>query len=232
MAETEKRPGGSGIIRHEAARTPRYGFSEHSTLEYIRQREAIYASLFGPPALVYDDALPGMLPHIDVYLHEPGFRGRPCYTLVTGGMSDRRMKLPADAPADLPARAELIFYLPAEHAPRREYIDFLRVTARFPCDYDTWLSWGHTIPNGTPPRPIFPWAAFDTLLLLDSVVNPDNQLAEWLRLDGDPVQFLWVVPITPAEREYQRAHGTEGLLDVFQAVQHPPVFDERRSSYL
>jgi hypothetical protein len=147
-------------------------------------------------------------------------------------MSDMRMKLPADAPDDMPARTELIFYLPADREPKDYYIDFLRTTARFPYDYDTWLCSGHTIPNGTPPRPIFPGAAFDTLLLIGTIVSPDNTLSERLVLDGDAVDFLWIIPITAGEREYQRAHGTSALLDVFEELQHPIEFIEKRSTYV
>ena len=109
--------------------------------------------MFGRYALVYDDLFPGLNPHIDVYVHERGAGGRDFYTLVTGGMSDLPMQLPPDVPADLPRRAEIVFYLPPTEAPKREYVSFLSTSARFAYDYDTWLGWGHTIPNGDPPAP-------------------------------------------------------------------------------
>lgn len=232
MGKDEITPGGSEILRHGPARSPRHGFAERSTLDYIARREAVYLELFGADALVYDDALPGMLPHIDVYVHRPGYCRREFHTLVTGGMSDLRMNLPAGAPAEMPARVELIFYLPADREPDAIYVDFLRTTARFPYDYNTWVCGGHTIPNGTPPQPIFPGTPFDTLLLIGSVIDPDSRLGDRLELDGDRVEFLWVVPITSAEREYKLRHGTAALLDVFDKVRHPFVFDPTRSSYV
>lgn len=232
MPEPENTPGDSEILRHGATKSPRYGFSEHSTLDNIAKREAEYVELFGADAVVYDDELPGMVPHIDVYVHRPGYCRREFYTLVTSGMSDLRMKLPEGAPRDMPARVELVFYLPPEREPDALYAEFLRTTARFPYDYDTWVSGGHTIPNGTPPQPIFPGTPFDTILLIGSVINPDNALGDRLVLGGDRVELLWVVPITGAEREYKRKHGTAALLDLFDKVQHPFAFDPARKSYL
>src|SRR5262245_9254695 len=112
-AEGEVSPGGSKYIRHGEKKTPWMpGFPPVSTLPYLERRAAVYEQLFGKYALVYDDLFPGLVPHIDVYVHEPGFQGRDFYTLVTGGMSDMPMRLPADAPAELPRRAEIDFYLP------------------------------------------------------------------------------------------------------------------------
>ena len=233
MTEPEVTPGGSRVIRHGERRSPESKTSERSTLENIRKREAAYTAIFGPPALTYDDAHPVLVPHIDVYVHEPGFQGRDFYTLVTGGMSDFRMKLPEDAPPEMPTRIELIFYLPGDRSPKREYIDFLRTAARMPYDYQTWFAWGASIVNGNPPKPIFDGSQFDSLLFINTpIAEPDNTLSERLVLEGDAVHFLWTVPLTAAEREYKLEEGTEALLEVFDEVQHPFVFDENRPSYI
>jgi Suppressor of fused protein (SUFU) len=227
----EVSPGGSKYIRH-GERTASWmpGFPQFSTLPYLERREAVYEQMFGKCALVYDDLFPGLIPHIDVYVHEPGFQGRDFYTLVTGGMSDMPMTMPLDAPAEFPRRAEIVFYLPPSEAPKRDYGSFLSTSARFAYDYQTWLYWGHTIPNGDPPKPIFAGMNFVSVLFLFPLFGPDNKLADHLVLDGDPVHFLWIVPLTLAEHRYKLAHGTEALQAVFNRVRLPFVFDEKRAS--
>jgi hypothetical protein len=232
MSEPEITPGGSGIIRHGMPLRLRYEISDKSTLENIRLREQAYADLFGPDGVVYDDAMPGLIPHIDVYVYRPGFGRRDFYTVVTGGMSDLRMKLPEDAPADMPARVEMVFYLPGDREPKEEYIAFMHKMGRFCFDYNTWLGWGHTIPNGNPPQPIFVGTKFDSLLVIGPPMSPDNELGKGLFLEGDAVHLLWVVPVTTAEREFKLEHGTQALLEIFDKVQHPFVFDETRASYV
>ncbi len=225
----EVSPGGSKYIRHPDKKRSMPGLTEFSTLPYIEKREAAYEQMFGKYALVYDDEFPGLVPHIDVYVHEPSV-GRDFYTLVTGGMSDLPMKLPDGAPAGMPRRTEIVFYLPADQEPKREYVSFLRTSARFVYDYQTWLTWGHTIPNGDPPKPIFDGAPFVSVLFLFPLFKPDNQLAEQLVLDNDPVHFLWIVPLTAAEQRYKMEHGTEALQEAFNRARLPFVFNEKRAS--
>jgi Suppressor of fused protein (SUFU) len=112
--------GGSKYIRHADKKQSMPGLTEFSTLPYIEKREAAYQQMFGKYALVYDDEFPGLVPHIDVYVYEPSV-GRDFYTLVTGGMSDLPMNVPGDVPK-APRRTEIVFYLPADQEPKREYV--------------------------------------------------------------------------------------------------------------
>lgn len=231
-APSEISPGGSKFIRHGEKERRMPGITSFSTLPFIEKRESVYRGMFGEYALVYDDEFPGLVPHIDVYVHEPGFNGRPFYTLVTGGMSDLPMTLPNDAPPSAPRRAEIVFYLPANSAPAREYISFLRTAARFVYEYQTALGFGHTIPNGQPPTPIFEGLEFTAILFLYPLFEPDNQLPKQLLLENDPVHLLWIVPLTPAEHRLKLERGTNALLDLFEQMRHPFVFDRVRRSYV
>lgn len=51
-----------------------------------------------------------------------------------------------------------------------------------------------------------------------------------LVLDGERVDFLWMVPITEAEREYAVKNGSEALLKKFEKQRIPQVIDESRKS--
>jgi hypothetical protein len=53
-----------------------------------------------------------------------------------------------------------------------------------------------------------------------------------LVLDGDPVEFLWPIPITQAELELKLNRGYDALMDRFNEVEHPVVLDPRRTSYV
>ena len=46
-------------------------------------------------------------------------------------------------------------------------------------------------------------------------------------IEGDPVYFLWHIPISDEERAYKQEHGADALIDRLEAVQLPWVFDER-----
>ena len=227
--DREVTPGGSTVYHYgrDAAPHPPPGFSAEPTGERMEEREAVYEALFGPCANVSHELIP-FAPHVDVYVYEPGHEGRDFYTLATGGMSDLPMTVP-DGVGPEHRRSEIIFYC---REPEDTFIEWLRFLAHFPHNNQTWLGEGHTMPNGQPPQPIYPGSALDTMLLMDTIVSPDDTLGERLRIDGDPVRFLWLVPITTPECDLKLAKGMEALLDVFDRREHPVVFDPTRRSYV
>src|SRR5690242_10027097 len=137
------------------------------------------------------------------------------------------MKIPRGA--EVPRRVELIFYCTE---PKDEYIQTLRWAAHFPHDYKTCLSYGHTIPNGNPPAPFWGSRVLDTLLFMPSIVTKDEALADELQLAGDPVHFLWVVPISSRECNLKLQRGFGAIMDLFDQHKHPHVFDPSRQSYV
>jgi hypothetical protein len=113
-----------------------------------------------------DRVFPGDAAHgtADV-LHIRPVDSRPYHTLVTAGMSTVAMHVPPDASA--PRRLELMMTLPEgwklssgivnepAHWPTR----LLQSLSRLPREREGWLGWGHTVPNGDPPRPLAPHTA-------------------------------------------------------------------------
>jgi hypothetical protein len=61
------------------------------------------------------------------------------------------MNSPADLGQDS-RRVELVFYAADDS---EEYADLLRCLAHFPHDNNTWLHWGHTLPNVIPRASLF-----------------------------------------------------------------------------
>src|SRR5262245_53972354 len=195
-----------------------------------KARENVYPKFFGSNWTVDREEDPDG-PAIDVYVFEPGEDGRgkerDFYTLVTGGMSDKRMRVPKEVEF---RRAELVLYV---EKPTDEQIGLLRWLARLPLVQEgTWYSPGTTMTNGNPPRPIFDDSDLCCYLFLEPVVGRDNKLHEKLDVDGDPVALLWVVPITEAECQYILDRSPDDFLDLLDRKKHPFVLDEGRRSYV
>jgi hypothetical protein len=222
----KKAPDGTNIIRHEHVET-KLGLT-NSTAGFAQAREAAYERLFGKPLSVSHELLP-LVPHVDVYISKRFQGSKEIYSLVTGGMSDLKMTLPLGADQDVPRRVELIFYC---SEPRDEYIATLRWVAHFPHDSKSWLGHGHTMPNGTPPAPFWGTTELDTLFFLPPLVKKDQTLSSELNLGGEPVHFLWVVPLTTAECNFKLTRGFDEMLNLFQQNRHPHVFDPHRKSYV
>ncbi|MBX9950340.1 MAG: suppressor of fused domain protein [Candidatus Obscuribacterales bacterium] len=69
------------------------------------------------------------------------------------------------------------------------------------------LDFSHTVNFG---RPWLPESKCEYGLL--SAIGSD---IDTLEIDADEVQFLWLIPITEAEREYKKKHGFEALEEKF-----------------
>ena len=222
----EVSPGGSVIHRYSSdqwAQT-QVGFIEKAG-EYGKLRDSIYERRFGQPKLVWHEPIP-LIPHIDVMeYYRTSENGEVC-VLATSGMSNLPMRIPPNAEA--PRRVEIIFYCTE---PKREYIETMRWLAHFPHDQKSWIGAFHTVPNGNPPEPLW-GTAMDTLFFLPPIVRKDTTLREDLILDDDPVEFLWLVPLTSAECKLKLAKGSKAILDLFQSHKHPHIFDPARKSYV
>jgi hypothetical protein len=225
----ETSPGGSVIRRYDNATwaSSRIGLTDESTAAFPEAREAVYDRLFGEARSVSHEVFP-LIPHVDVFTYyRRGKDDRDVCALVTSGMSDLEMSVPAGVEA--PRRCELILYC---SEPKPEYIETMRWLAHFPHDQKTWIGSGHTIPNGNPPAPFWGSSVLDTILLIPPIVKRDQTLQDELSLGGEAVHFLWMVPLTAPECHLKLAKGLDTLLDLFQRNRHPHVFDPNRTSYV
>lgn len=224
----ETTPGGSTVYRYPAAdfAPPQIGALDEAA-EFTEAREAVYRKLFGEADSVSHELVP-QVPHIDVYTaHRQSQDGSRTCVLATGGMSDLPMRAPRGAEAL--RRVELILYC---REPKPEYIDTLRWLAHFPHSQKTWIGFGHTIPNGNPPAPMWGSSVLDTVLLMPTIVNRDQALPDQLQLAGEPVNFLWVVPISTAECSLKLEKGMDAIYELFDRHRHPHVFNAGRASYV
>ncbi|MEI7685338.1 MAG: suppressor of fused domain protein [Planctomycetota bacterium] len=202
-----------------------FGFSEEDTSPFVLARENLYGELFGDRNTVNHE-LQARVPHVDVYVFEPGYDGRDFFTLITGGMSDRPMRAPADVAC---RRAEIVLYADRVDP---QAVELLRWLAHLVHDQSTWLSPGSTMTNGQPPQPIFEGSKLNCFVFLDSVVQPDAFLHDKLAIGGDPVDLLWVVPISEKEMHLIRNKGLDPFLDLLDANRHSHVLNALRRSYV
>jgi hypothetical protein len=201
------------------------GFPKEDVGKFAELREAVYQEFFGLSDQVSHELIP-LIPHIDIWIHPPGFRGRNFFTLVTSGMSDMPMNLESQVPKSY-ARRELIIYTADNQG---AYISLLRNIARFPFEYSTWVGVGHTIPNGSPPAPIFQDSELVSVILFPAMLDPEQTLPRKVVLNGDPVEFLWLVPLTQTELDFKLEHGIEALAEELGKAKGWPVLDPNRKS--
>lgn len=151
--------------------------------------------------------------HVDIYIIEPTAE-KNYYTLVTLGMGAHWMNVPYELAEYKLERAELLIYLPADwdiQGDDEKYywpLRWLKILARLPLEQDTWLGWGHTVPNGGP-------FAENTLLSGVLLINPEDVedgAAVCQLPNGEEVNFYQVIPLYEEEMNFKIAKGAEALL--------------------
>lgn len=158
--------------------------------------------------------------HIDVH-HVKPTKERPFHTLITSGMSDLAMNVPKEV--DSTRYMELMVTLPEnwkidEESFKDEIwywpIRQLKYLARFPHKYETWLGWGHTIPNGDPAENFADNTDLSGVIILPSI-NVTNEFFE-LKIDENKIiEFFSIVPLYNEEMNLKLAKGTDLLLEKF-----------------
>ncbi|MDQ1091051.1 hypothetical protein QE400_000464 [Xanthomonas sacchari] len=229
--DTQNSPGGSPILRHRQEKpfAPARG---ESCLAHI---DAHIERYLGPISSVLHEIVSDTV-HLDVHV-VPATAEVPYLRLVTSGMSDLPMAVPegVDVPR-FPRFMELLLTLPPDwpiayedFQDERHYwpVRLLKTLARLPHKYDTWLGYGHTVPNGRPAEPYAPGVGFDGVIVLPPVSTPEA-FAE-LVVDADKtIVFMALVPLYPEEMALKLKQGAEALLDRFDAKGLQDVIDPAR----
>ena len=186
----------------------------------------------GPVETVLHEIVSDLV-HLDVHVVPP-YGERRCFTLVTSGMSDRPMSLPEEA--DSSPYAELMISLPADWPLNQEAfqdesnywpVRWLKMMARLPHEYDTWLGVGHTVPNGNPAEPFAPNTNQCCMLVLPPV-GLKAEAWSTTASDGRQISFFALCPIYEEEMELKLRKGTDALLARFERVGVDIVVDPRR----
>lgn len=231
----EVSPGGSTIYRYQTPedhgwRPPQAGSS------HAEEIEAHFQSLFpGRTSFVFHELVSDLV-HIDVNIMRPKKDAR-YYVLYTTGMSDLPMTLPGEiADREDLKYCELYLFLPEDWSfgetgtldsdlPESSYwpVRLLKFLARFPHEYQTWLGWGHTIPNGPQYAPLAGGVGFGGVVLAQPSGVPPLDTG-----DGRHISFYAAIPAYKEEIEYKLKYGMEELGRRFAEGKLPMVLDTSR----
>jgi hypothetical protein len=230
--EIERSGSGAPIWRHQARdREFELATGDREAIEMIGEHVARHV---GRPESVFHELVSDLV-HLDVHLVEPTPE-RNYYTLVTSGMSDRPMAAPE--PYRELNYAELLICLPPTWQLNQEAfkdesnywpIRWLKMLARLPHEYDTWLFEAHTVPNGDPARPFAANTELCCALLRRPVLfGTDFQT---LRVsDEKAIHFLALVPLYREEMEFKLAEGYDSLLELLEPAGVTELLDVRRAN--
>jgi suppressor of fused protein SUFU len=237
--DVERSGSNAPIYRHESVARP-FRVAAETDSDLREGIEAHLCTFLGESPMVWHEIVSDLV-HVDVFAWVPTDE-RPWHTFVTVGMSDLPMTVPPDAIAEgVARRAELMVCLQASWPvpetgatiapwPDESYfpIRWLKTLARLPHEYQTWLGFGHTVPNGDPPAPITSGTSLCGWLLLPPMTMP--QAFRRLEVGGERVDFFGIIAVYRDELDHKLAHGVESLFAGFDRDGVSELLDLTRAS--
>ncbi|MCM3782347.1 suppressor of fused domain protein [Neobacillus mesonae] len=209
---------GTTIYSYEAKEDK--GFEIPAPMKYTEEINDHFERVYpGRNSSVFHEIISDIV-HIDVNIMEPTEQD-PFWILYTTGMSDLPMTLPEQMLEQLDDsfdRAELMIFLPAswelsEKAIENENnywpIRLMKQLARFPHEYNTWLSYGHTIPNYEDYEPYAEETGLNGVVLYQL----NDNLSIIPTKDGNKVHTYFLIPLYKEEMDYKLEHGMEALME-------------------
>ena len=216
--DPELSAGGQPIYRHEDKERDSAPVAYVSEANYA-SLEAHYAKFLGKDCSVFHELVSDLV-HIGIYFYPPTAE-RSYNVLTTIGMSALPMNVPEGAED---ARfAELVIALPATWPLSQESFEnedhywpvrWLKQLARLPFEYDTWLSWGHTIPNGDPAEPLASNTRLSGVVLLPPM-NLGDDFTSVALPDGSSVNIYALIALYDEEMDLKLREGVEALFAGF-----------------
>lgn len=163
--------------------------------------------------------------HIDVHFMEPT-NEEPFRVIYTTGMSDLPMTLPSEIEEEWGQlkRAELMIFLPeswpidSEAFKDEGYywpIRLLKQLARFPHRYNTWLGYGHTIPNSDE----YDTYAENTQLNGVILSALKEEISSINTKDGNLINIYSVIPLYKEEMDYKLENGMDALFEKLSEIE-------------
>ena len=172
--------------------------------------------------------------HIDVHWIKPT-EEKPFHTLVTSGMSGLPMTTPEWY--EEYAYSELSICLPKEWKLSQEDfkdesnywpVKWLKTLAIFPHKHNSWLSFGHTIPNGDPATPFIEGTKLTTWALHTSALFHEDY--DQLKLKDKTINFYAIIALCNEEVELKLEEWIEGLYKGFRENNVTDLLDVSRNS--
>ncbi|MBG6154184.1 hypothetical protein IWQ52_001189 [Labrenzia sp. EL_159] len=220
-------PGGSTIYNHGPTKEfrPTENFPRH-----YDEITAHLESFLGDDYFVLHELVSDKV-HLDVLIFPPS-QDRQTWVLVTCGMSDLPMSVPAGIEdREAYEHSEMVITLPGDwftqtgdgqipEAQMREEKTYwpvrqIKSLGRLPHDYETWLYYWHTIPNGNPALPFADNTGFTGVMLLPPLSWPPEKEAIQTG-SGVKISFLGVYPLYEEEMDIKLQYGADKLIDLFE----------------
>ena len=162
---------------------------------------------------------------LDIYWIAPT-SANPFHTLITKGLSDYDMIVPEEAEGL--ENAELLVHLPPtwQISSSDWILDVLKLLAEYPIKLDTYISYGHSLPNGSA---LHGSTKMDALVVLDSL-QLDEDFSTLFISDTKIIHFYTVVPLYTEELDYKIKYGIRALLDKFGKYKINDIWDLQRKN--
>jgi hypothetical protein len=163
----------------------------------------------------YWDASAGKQPLIGV-TERPPAPHRPYTVLSTAGMSCQRMPV-VEQVLDDPSEYARIELAVATTLPSAEAARVFLWLATYPWHAVTWFGPGHSVRWYHEPStfPLGGREGYGSVLLLDSpgpLAGPQPPDLSGFAFGGDPVRWLWVMPISERDRQLAKERGSAALV--------------------
>jgi len=222
--------GGGKVIAH-SPRTKEFevAVGDEESIEAISDHIERH---YGKIEMVYHEVISDLV-HIDVHWVAPS-GVRPYHTLVTSGMSDRPMRAPEGAEAF--RYGEMMICLPPTWRMSMEDwedekwywpVRWLKILARFPHEYDTWLAPSHTVPNEDPPQPFASNTKLCCSLVMPPLLAPEG-FSELKISDEKTIRFCSLVPLYREEMEFKLKRGFDSLVELLDKNKVTELLDVGR----
>jgi hypothetical protein len=210
----ESTPSGTPIYRYEPRSKPFEAAVDSPDIGKIEEHIEKHIGKIGS---VYHELVSDLV-HIDVFIIQPT-PNRNFITLITSGMSDRPMEAPPEVKEF--QYAELMICLPPDWPLHDEAlkdeknywpIRQLKMLARFPHEHDTWLWYGHTIPNGNPQHAFASNTKLSGIIIAPPMLSPK----EFFMLEIDETKTIYFFCILPLHKDEMNTKLRKGSDDLFE----------------
>jgi hypothetical protein len=186
------------------------------------------ASRLGPGAHYWDGA-PGRHPAIGISERPPA-PGRPYTVLSTVGMSAQRMPVVEQVVGDPTEYARIELAVATTLPSGVAALVFLWL-AGYPWRAVTWFGPGHSVRWYDQPSNFPLGGGYEGVLLLEDpsvLLGPPVPDLSGFAVDGDPVRWLWIIPISERSRQLAKEYGSAALVSQLAAerrswIVNPPA---------
>jgi len=247
----EVTPGGIPVYRAPDKAKSRADFQTPAVTPYYKQIEAHIERTIGPSPMVFHEIISDGI-HLDLYIVPPTGKepsethplGTKHYTVITAGLSAKPQNVPPDARKSVSPFQELMIALPGDWPGMKrdgtfddEIIrsdenwwpfGFLKMVARMPEEYETFLAPGVTIPNGEAAEPFAGNTKLGCMMVFPSVLSPESRQLQIN--DAITIQFNALWPLYSEEMNLKLRNGLDPLLQKLMGAELTELIDLDRAN--